>query len=170
VANYSLWDNDCQAIRGNAVKEKSIAKAVCLFSLLFALSAHAVDSGFSETIGGGLFCLDEIDQNFYINWISLRYGPPQKREGQAYWFDVTGEKLFGATLKYLFVGDGTSAYEFIGAVFEDAPADLVKKIGDYQGRKVAFQMNADGYASKTGSRIITNYDGGSKMYCAKKVE
>lgn len=152
-----------------------MARRLSLLFFVLALSslpcgAEARNSWLSETLGGGLFCLDQLNQQFFVDWLTKEYGSPTKHDGQAFWFDLRGVKLFGATLRYVFVGDGTSAYDFIGATFEEPQSDLKADVDGYRGRSVEFEKREYGYESKTGTKIVADPDGGgSKMYCAINV-
>ena len=133
-----------------------------------SVSAFAVPSHFSVTIGSALLCRDQIDAIFFKDYMVTYFGAPNKVEGGAYWWNVSAT-LFGAQLDSIFVSTEDLSSTFIGAVFVDTPDVLRQKILNSTGVTHRITTNPERWISPTLSIILKYYSSAtpSKMYCLK---
>lgn len=146
------------------------AAAVAGLALLLALaapSAGAAPTTFGTIIGNGLQCRDQIDNQYYYDYLLGAFGPAYKREGGAYWFKTDGT-LWGIQISEVMVSDDTSALVFVGAVAEATPEKLEQAIGEQLGVHYA-KIDSSPFPVREASPAarIVYFDTKSKIYCAK---
>lgn len=137
--------------------------------LLTATSAMAAPTTFGTQIGHALLCMDQLNSNFFYDYLKTFFGPPYKKADGAYWFRVDNNtNLWGMKVTEVLVGDLSSDIEFIAAVFDTKPETLSDAVTQHMG--IRYQaLDHSAYPvreSNKGSRIIYAVNQ-SKMYCAK---
>lgn len=149
---------------------KAIRSTITGCCLLTATSVMAAPpTTFGTQVGHALLCMDQLNSNFFYDYVKTFFGPPYKKEDGAYWFRAGNDTyLWGTKVTEILVGDLTSEVEFIAAVFATTPETLSTNVTKNMG--IRYQaLDYTQYPvreSKLGSRIIyANQQ--SKMYCAK---
>ena len=140
-----------------------------VMGLAIASGVGAQDSTFSTTFGTAILCLDDLAPGHFYNTLRLRQ-PPYKIEDGAYWFKST-EQLFGAPLTDVFISDGSSRYDFVGAVSSLSPVELaaVVSVAAPAGGSFKRLNRTERYSifvSRTGSEIAYHGKKG-KIYCRR---
>ncbi len=145
--------------------------AIALF--LAAGLSWALPSTFETSVGPALLCQDHVDPGYFYTYLKGVAGAPIKREGGAWWFVLQpGSTLWGEPVNYVFISDGSSDYDFIGAALSNPPemvAEALKKARILSGWKFEGGPGKQPVrVAPTGSRIT--YDGrASRIYCARWV-
>lgn len=148
----------------------AIRSTIACCTLLTATSAMAAaPTTFGTQVGHALLCMDQLNSNFFYDYVKTFFGPPYKKEDGAYWFRADNNTyLWGTKVTEILVGDLTSEVEFIAAVFATSPETLTTNVAQNMG--IRYQaLDHSQYPvreSKLGSRIIYAVNQ-SKMYCAK---
>lgn len=143
-------------------------RACCgLIGLAIASCTWAQGSNFSTTFGTAILCLDDLAPGYFYNVMRQR---PYKTEHGAYWFKTT-EQLFGAPLTEIFISDGSSRHDFVGAVSSLTPDELATVISAAAPAGGGFKRlsRADRYSvyvSRTGSEIVYHGRKG-KIFCRR---
>lgn len=143
-------------------------KAWCgIVGLAIATCAWSQDSTFSTTFGTAILCLDDLVPGYFYNTMRQR---PYKIEDGAYWFK-TSEQLFGAPLTDIFISDGSSRYDFVGAVSSLSPSELAAVVSAAAPAGGSFKRlsRTDRYSifvSPTGSEIAYHGKKG-KIFCRR---
>ena len=141
------------------------AALICLSSLTNAQQ----NSTFSVTVGSAVLCLDDVEPGYFYNYMS-KLGRVSRREQGAYWFK-TGEQLYGAQLREVFVSDGSSPHSFVGVVASVPPPQLIEALAlaPSGGSKFAQTNPKDkysAYVSPEGAQIV--FQGrNAKLFCRR---
>jgi hypothetical protein len=102
-------------------------KAWCsIIGLAMATCVWSQGSPLPTTFGTAILCLDDLAPGYFYNTMR-QYQRPYKIENGAYWFKSSGE-LFGAPLTEVFISDGSSRYDFVGAVSSLSPVELAEVV------------------------------------------
>lgn len=134
---------------------------------LLALPAAAAPTTFGTIIGNGLQCRDEINNQYYYDYLLGAFGPAYKREGGAYWFK-TDATLWGVQISEVMVSDDSSALVFVGAVAEATPEKLEQAIAEQLGvHYIKIDSSAFPVREASPAARIVYFDTKSKIYCAK---
>ena len=117
---------------------------------------------FSIVVGSALVCTDQVNSDYFNEYMQRYFGKPSQVWGGANWWKVE-EKLFNSEVQYIIGGLGQ---DFIGATFKDIPENLATKQKGYLGMNFR-QMEAEKWVSATSGIIIRYYDQNtpSKLYC-----
>jgi len=136
-----------------------------------AAPAQAQDrppSTFGPVIGSALLCRDQIDNQYFYNWLASHFGVPYKHEGGAFWFRTGEATLWGAPVSEVMVSDDTSELVFLAAVAEVPPDQLEQSIRGAAGVKhVAADSSQYPLRVSAPGSTIAYYNSKSKIYCAK---
>lgn len=140
-----------------------------IIGLAIAVGAGSQGSTFSTTFGTAVLCLDDLAPAYFYDTMRQRH-PPYKTEHGAYWFK-TAEQLFGAPLTEVFISDGSSRHDFVGAVSTLSPAELAAVISAAAPAGGGFKRlsRTDRYSvfvSPTGSEIAYHGNKG-KIFCRR---
>jgi hypothetical protein len=142
--------------------------ALICSEIVGSLPALAGPSHFSSTIGSALLCQDQIDSFFLTDYMTTYFGQPNKVEGGAYWWKVSGI-LYGSKLDSIFVSQENTSSVFIGALFVDVPDTLRQNIQDATGVTYKATTNLEQWNSPSFSVILKYYslETPSKLFCLK---
>lgn len=153
--------------RGAGRPPLAAAAGLTLLLALAVPSAGAAPTTFGTIIGNGLQCRDQIDNQYYYDYLLGAFGPAYKREGGAYWFKTDGT-LWGIQISEVMVSDDTSALVFLGAVAEATPEKLEQAITEQLGVHYA-KIDSSAFPVREASPAarIVYFDTKSKIYCAK---
>ncbi len=135
---------------------------------LAAGAAAAVPTTFGTIVGNGLLCRDQMDNQYYYDYLVGALGAPYKHEGGAYWFKSEGASLWGIGIPEVMVSDDSSAFVFVGAVAEATPEKLEQAIIEQVGvHYVKIDSSAFPVREARPASRIVYFDIQSKIYCAK---
>lgn len=142
----------------------TLASLICLPSL----TSGQQNTTFSVTVGSAVLCLDDVEPGYFYNYMS-KLGRVNRREQGAYWFK-TGEQLYGAQLREVFVSDGSSAHSFVGVVASVPPPQLIEALAQApSGGKFTQTDPKDkysAYVSPEGAQIV--FQGrNAKLFCRR---
>ncbi|OIR02325.1 hypothetical protein GALL_156970 [mine drainage metagenome] len=135
----------------------TILSSLCLSSIVSAAPSH-----FPVVIGSALTCRDQINVDYFNDYMKTFFGNPAFFAGGANWWKVS-ESIFNSPVEYVFVGSGL---DFIGATFKDNPEKLIANVRDSMGMEYR-QTGIEKWEAPTSGVLIKYYDknASSKMYC-----
>lgn len=138
------------------------AKLTLLTLLCVNGMALAAPSHFPIVIGSALVCRDQINVDYFNDYMKTYFGKPAFVSGGATWWKVN-DSIFNSPLEYVFVGYGQ---DFIGATFKDNPEKLLSNVRDSMGVEYR-KTGAEKWEAPTSGVLIKYYDKNtsSKMYC-----
>lgn len=125
-------------------------------------------STFDPTIGSALLCHDHVDPAYYNSYLIEFFGRAYKLEGGAYWYKIN-QSLWTLKVSDVFVSDGSSKLDFIGAIVKAKPLDLARIILNSSGVAYA-AINARPFAPLVSSEggVIVYFGESAKIFCAKE--
>lgn len=143
-------------------------KAWCaIIALAMAAGACSQEAPLPATLGNAILCLDDLAPGYFYNAMGQH---PYKIENGAYWFK-TSAQLLGVPLTEVFISDGSSRYDFVGAVSSLSPVELAEAVSANVPAGGSFQRlnRTDRYSifvSRIGSEIAYHGKKG-KIFCRR---
>lgn len=154
---------------GAARQLKMARKPVFLLWGVLALAPApliAAPTTFEPVIGNALLCRDQIDPDYFKDYLTRFYQNPYKTEGEAYWFKPDpDQKIYDMEMADIFVSTEDSRYSFLGVIFRETLDSARKKMLEMKGIEYLPFSGDKALRSAQGSFLIEYNTTQSKLYC-----